>query len=381
MAGHRCAWAGLVALGLIALGFGGCGSKSRGQADLDCVVDEGLEICRGTRDADRYGSLTVDIDVSAEQSAFLVTATSSSYLVAEGIEDPHGDVALDFRDWADTDELLTAGIFFLGRQNAVLNWPVRGVDGALDSGRWRVELLTLTEDGARAPNASVDVVTQTKTDDDLSAGVLRVRVVFADGVDELDDVVAATEDAVDHWASIWAAHGLELDVTWATGTVDADLPFLSEGSPEVELEAALGTDHDVTVIVGESIGDWTEVLGEAGGIPGTLVATEHAAVGVSWLANSGADGAFDAQDIRIFGETMAHEVGHYAGLFHPVEADGSYRDALDDTEDCADSRSCERSLGRNNLFPYPICSLSGCMVQDELSGDQVEVLQRYVGVL
>ena len=165
MAGHRCAWAGLVALGLMVLGFGGCGSKSRGQADLDCVVDEGLEICRGTRDADRYGSLTVDIDVSAEQSAFLVTATSSSYLVAEGIEDPHGDVALDFRDWADTDELLTAGIFFLGRQNAVLNWPVRGVDGALDSGRWRVELLTLTEDGARAPNASVDVVTQTKTDE------------------------------------------------------------------------------------------------------------------------------------------------------------------------------------------------------------------------
>ena len=92
------------------------------------------------------------------------------------------------------------------------------------------------------------------------------------------------------------------------------------------------------------------------------------------------DGTFDDEDIRIFGETMAHEVNHYLGLFHPVEVDFARWDALGDTPNCSDESNCHEVLAENLMFPYPICSLTSCLPQETLTEQQKGVLHRYVGV-
>ncbi|MEC7983511.1 MAG: hypothetical protein VX278_00020, partial [Myxococcota bacterium] len=77
---------------------------------------------------------------------------------------------------------------------------------------------------------------------------------------------------------------------------------------------------------------------------------------------------------------LAHEAGHYLGLFHPHEVDYRSWDALEDTPDCEGSGVCDTSLQGNLMYPYPICSVSSCRPQEELTTDQTGVMHRYVGV-
>ena len=77
---------------------------------------------------------------------------------------------------------------------------------------------------------------------------------------------------------------------------------------------------------------------------------------------------------------LAHEIGHYMGLYHPVEASYNYWDALEDTVECGTWNACETQLGNNLMFPYPIC-YGACELQTEITSDQMGVLQRYTGTL
>lgn len=369
----------LVAAGLL-LGLGGCQSDGGKGFALDCRAEGIWERCTGAPRSSRTGELVVPLAVDGGRASFLLAARSSALLVVDTVEDPDGRTVLDYADWAAGDELLSAGILFLGRNEAALNWPVREEDGPLAAGDWTLRLLTLTADGRGLGGQEVAVETLAKADDRLDDGQLTVRVVYADGVDALPEVVAATEAATAVWADIWGAAGIALDLRYEVDGIDAALPSVSAGSAELARISGDASGTEVTLLVGESIGGEAQVLGESGGIPGPLSASAHGLVAVSWLSNAGADGRFDAEDLRIYGETMAHEVGHYLGLFHPVELDFSYRDALADTPDCGTTRGCEQQLAANNLFPYPVCGLGGCVVQDELTDDQVGVLQRYTGV-
>ncbi len=52
-----------------------------------------------------------------------------------------------------------------------------------------------------------------------------------------------------------------------------------------------------------------------------------------------------ADDATMLGRTLAHEIGHYLGLFHTSEADGSVLEALQDTPECR----IERDTDHNGL--------------------------------
>ncbi len=73
------------------------------------------------------------------------------------------------------------------------------------------------------------------------------------------------------------------------------------------------------------------LLGVASGIPGAL--------GITSNQNGvliGIDGHKQSGQIltQLLGETVAHEMGHLLGLFHPTESDGATFDPLDDTPQC-----------------------------------------------
>lgn len=70
------------------------------------------------------------------------------------------------------------------------------------------------------------------------------------------------------------------------------------------------------------------ILGIAGGIPGppAIHGTPHSGVALTLM---------DFRDSpRVLGQTMAHEGGHYLGLFHTTESGGTSHDPLPDTAQC-----------------------------------------------
>jgi len=325
------------------------------------------------------GTAIFEIEVGPEQTAFMVTAEASSLLATDSITDPSGEKVFYWEDWYTADSYLTAAVWPLA-SDMVLNWPIRPEDAALEAGTWKVEIAALNEKGLYQDGVKVTTHLQTKKDSDFTDGQIKVVIAFAEGVEEDAAVVGAIEAAVARWEEVWAEIGLNLQVRYATAEIESVLPYIGEGSTEVA-ELSEQTDSDeILMIIGERIDAEDVYYGVSGNIPGSLITTPRSAVTISWLANSGLDGEFSTEDIRLMGETMAHETSHYMGLFHPVETSFEAWDAVRDTEKCTNAIICEEMLGGNLMFPYPVCSALSCQPQFELTDIQTGIAHRYTGV-
>ena len=77
------------------------------------------------------------------------------------------------------------------------------------------------------------------------------------------------------------------------------------------------------------------ILGIAGGIPGppAIQGTVHSGVALTMMG-------FRDQPV-VLGQTMAHEGGHYLGLFHTSESGGTSHDPLPDTAQCKASNDAD----------------------------------------
>lgn len=329
---------------------------------------------------DRDGYIDIPVEVGPDATAFMVTVESREYPTLESVYDPSGDRVLHWEDWYYSDESLTSAFFWDGKVMS-FNWPVRADDGTLDRGTWTVRVSTLDSDGYYASNADVEVTVMTKGDGDFDRSDARVRIVWADGVDDDEEVVTAVKSSVERWREIWSSYGIELVESYHTSDLDADLGFTSTGSGDLEDNAERFDGQEMILVVGESIDGDAYTYGIAGGIPGSIEPNRFSWVTLSWLAHAGGNGRFSDDEIRLMGETAAHECGHFMGLFHPVESSFNYWDALDDTESCSNATTCENRLGDNLMFPYPICGWETCDPQGVLTDDQEGVAQRYIGAL
>jgi hypothetical protein len=352
-----------------------------------CTELEGLQTCWNTGRTNNQGILPVTVNVNSGAGAFLLTAfvTGDAYPSVEAIRSTSGGRELYWEDWYTSDYNLTAGILPLGNE-MMINWPVRAEDPSLSADKYTVDVAVIDAEGYYKLGEDVTYYTQVKQDDNFSTGTVNVRIVYVDDLGENTTITEATEDAVEIWRAIWSTYGLTLSVDYDTRPeVDAALPAMSRGSSDVNEISASGSDADVTVLIGDTVGGTTQIYGESGGIPGTLVEGKQSAVALSWITNAGGDGTFNNDDIQVYGETLAHEVGHYMGLFHPVDFNGNrpqYWDALADTDECTSSNNCDASLGENNMYPYPVCQgFNNCLEQQTLSTGQAGVLHRYTGAL
>ncbi len=91
------------------------------------------------------------------------------------------------------------------------------------------------------------------------------------------------------------------------------------------------------------------ILGIAGGIPGPpgVHGTAHSGVAVTM--------AGFRRSPRQLAQTMAHEGGHYLGLFHTTEAEGTAFDPLADTPECG----TENDRNRDGVVDYRECAERG----------------------
>ena len=244
------------------------------------------------------------------------------------------------------------------RPELVARWPDHPHQAATDlSGTWEFVL--------HGPyNRDAEVTVQQWVDPDPLTGTLHVQVVFTDGTGSRN---AEVEQAIAVWQDIWAPHGIEVVPYYQASSAPSACPDALDrydGNAIYEQMSAAGADHDLTLVICDTIdGELSSVS-----FGGPLVASRYAAVAIA-LTDSPS----------LMGQAMAHQVSHTIGLLHAEDDD------LSDTPDCTDD--CEEVLGKNNLYSAPVCrdgddpeAVDGCWVQDELTSEQVWLLQNWLGV-
>lgn len=269
---------------------------------------------------------------------------------------------------------------YLG-QVAVLDWPITPYDPVLvPGGRHAVELGLASQELGYVPGW-LELTVLLATDDEPGSGVLTVDLVHLGEMGTDPVWRAATAQAIAHWDTIFTERGITLvglertlsipSVGAPTGDDAAVWRHVAATGPPGLLRVVVSPDHP---------GDSDGVIGSAGGIPGALVPTGRTGVRVTPERICGVDGVCDPVELRLYGETLAHEVGHHLGLFHPVETSFDAWDALPDTVECGETDACEQSLGGNLMFPYTVCSLTACVAQDGVTPHQSEVLHHAIAV-
>jgi hypothetical protein len=335
-----------------------------------------------TENTGSLGEIDVPVEIDDQRSLMLVASTvaSAARVSVLSITDPAGATVFRWQDWYNEPRLLTNAIF-AERTGTAINWPVRAEDPPLVPGTYLLRLGTYAVDGITSrPGVDLEITTLTNRDRDLTRGVLSVVIVWAAGLAADAALVSATARAVDHWNDVWGAVGLGVTVRYVESTIDPALPRPSAMSGDLLRSASeLAEPGEVVVIVGETVDAGSDLYGVAGHIPGPIVPSPLGASVVGWLANAGGDGTFSDEDVRLYGEVLAHEVGHYLGLFHPVERTFDTWDALPDTPECRTEAACESMLGTNLMFPYSICDATSCLSTTVVTGAQRGVMQRFTG--
>lgn len=333
----------------------------------------------GTTGSDAAVSLQIPVD---GEGGMLLSfeAEGSSMVFVNQVTSPSGEVVLDAESEWSSDENRTMALYAAGVVS--FNWPILATD-ALEAGTWEVEAVSTDADGNYEGDAPIGFFGQLKGDDALENGLIHVDLVFVNGAGDEPEWVDAIDRAAERWRTIYADIGLTVEFeswTWDSG----DLAPPGFGNAQDYVAIAESTPfRSINLVITPEIAGQPDLYGIAGGIPGPLAATAVSAVTVSIATNAGPDLSFSNDEIRLLGETMAHESAHFAGLFHPVEyAEGGWDnfDAVDDTPRCSGESACYADLGENLMFPFPVCDDVTCAAQGDLTSGQGAVANRYTGV-
>jgi hypothetical protein len=333
---------------------------------------DGLRLLTHTVRPGPDGRAKVDVEVQDGETALLFTVDAGqdvrTWLM--NVWNPDGELVVDAKQvWEDDNNRATAAF---SDHTVTLPLPLDALAPALAPGVWRFDVR------ANDVEATLDLAVVLTTDppgDD----VLKVDLYATPGLEA--GWLAALDGAVDHWAdTIYAPVGVTLDV--ARLTTDAATRLSPPGGDDAATYAAIAAAralNRVPVLLLTEIRYDQPVLGLAGGIPGPLVATGSTAVAINVGEGAGRDGRYDAQETDLLGETLAHEVGHFLGLFHPMEIPEGDQpiaswDSLPDTPECAGFDACIQDLGDNLMFPTPVCTgdCSTFVSQTLLTANQVD---------
>lgn len=326
------------------------------------------------------GTAKVKIPIEKGETALLATVQVDPPLQAHFrlVEDPDKNEVFNAYQWNNSSLSKTNAGFVASV--ATLNWPVQEQDTILSKGNWLFEygVVDVDQKYTAAP-LLLDVLI--KEDSDFDSGDLVVSIVYTDDLEDDDNLRDAVDAAKEIWVELYSEMGIDVafgDYAYPESNLQA--PAFGEETAYIQI-AEDTEPRSINLVVSDLIdGVDEEIFGIAGDIPGPLVPTPRSGVQISALLAAGKDGAFDDEDIRLLAETMAHEVGHYLGLFHPVENTWDSWDVLSDTSKCDSEGECVIDLGDNLMFPFPVCAGASCTPQDMLTSEQSGVVNRNVAV-
>ncbi len=353
---------------------GGCKKRI-----LEGYVD-GVRWLQTRINSQRNGTARLELDVNPGETAMLVTAEVNEGYQAHfrTVYDPAATPVFQAFDWTGTEYSKTNAGYV--SDVSTLNWPVSEDDPGLSAGPYELEfgVVDANQEYVSQP-VFIDILL--KEDADISIGELQVDIIYTGGLEDDDDLRAAVDEAKGRWEELYATIGIDVDFDeLAYDKVDdVEPPAFGDAQAYSDISGSTSL-RTVNVVIAPAIVSYDEIFGIAGDIPGPLVPTGRSAVLISADLAAGPNGEFSAEERRLLAETMAHEVGHFLGLFHPVETSWETWDVLDDTPTCDNEFECVQELGDNLMFPFPVCAGFTCTPQDIITDEQSDVMHRYVGV-
>lgn len=213
-------------------------------------------------------------------------------------------------------------------------------DLPVEEGEYTLRLLMAVNNLPATVNCSVvnrvgDVSGSNTVDLDIVfVGVSDIVPGMTASAAESDDTVASILDGL---GSLWGDLGLEVGtVRYFDFDGDVDKYTVVDGEEEfgnLLREAGSGVHLTFFMVQDIDLGDGASILGLSGGPPGvaTVGGTSKSGVVIN-VANA----ASNPDEVALI---MAHEGGHFVGLFHPTEKAGDGHDPLGDTPECPDGNS------------------------------------------
>ncbi|MBF0603085.1 MAG: hypothetical protein HQL07_05260 [Nitrospirae bacterium] len=245
-------------------------------------------------------------------------------------------------------------------------------------GTWQYRLRNT---GASAKNFSVYITLRSGQTPGTATKLIVAPYLVAGTSFTATDVISA----LTHLVSVFAKNEITVEVRNLT-TIEGsrfkvvDLDFTN--TVTVDLISRGATDA-VNIFFVEDFLDYG-ALGIAAAVPGSMgLAGGHNGILIGMAPHA----VGSVLDTDFMGETAAHEMGHFLGLFHTSEYTGSSHDPVVDTPECSGSRDVNGSgsleveecagLGDDNLmFWTPFNSWMGIHpAQDVLTQDQRTVLR------
>ena len=145
-------------------------------------------------------------------------------------------------------------------------------------------------------------------------------------------------------STIYSNNGITLSVKDTITISESQYATVSSSFIDSTTSALVSQGSEDTVnlfFVEDQPSSETAILGVSAGIPGTMnIASSWNGV-INYLS---AHATGSTLNIQVLGETVAHEMGHWLGLFHTTEAAGSSFDPLSDTAQCPISLDGDLSL-------------------------------------
>jgi hypothetical protein len=247
------------------------------------------------------------------------------------------------------------------------------------------------------PNQAVTFTVTASRDGDLTRGTLAINLIRVGEITRSAENLKAVEAALEIMRQIYHSQlGVSLNVREFDIDGPLRLPLPIFGSEYYLPVSTLGPSPAINMVIAGALDyeDSEFILGVAGGIPGPPIPSRQSAVTVSLIVGAGADGEFSESDLVLLGQTMAHEAGHFLGLFHPIEIVELFEfsaifvndvDALEDTPICFTIVDCLLIPGLNSnlMYPSPIPNFfeeGTNIVQETLTPQQRAVVNRYVAI-
>lgn len=322
----------------------------------------------------------MDFNVEDGETHLLLTAQPEAGHEAyiDTLYGPGRSLILYAGDYWDSPRARTNGIF--ASAAPVFGAPSLPQDLPLSPGSYELTVGVVDSSAKFIGGVKLDVAIALKTDTDLAGGELLVNLVYAGGVDQDTTFMGGMETVLAKWRELYEQAGITIMVqesTWPDGELEP--PSLGSESEYLAISAA-SSFRTIDVVIVPEIALWDNLYGLTGHIPGSLESSPSAAVIASASLALGTNGTYDPGEKRLFAETLAHESGHYLGLFHPVETSWEEWDALDDTEGCSTEASCLEAMQDNLMFAFPYCDAGGCIPQTVLTEEQRLVMNMYPGI-
>ncbi len=388
---RRSSWHRVVGI-LIVLVLASCAvdSGDDNEEENDYTEQETVFDVSGITDAD--GSATVSFNVAEGTTKFSITARIDD---AQNIRFTELRSA-DGVDYLSPDglEISYAGTFFPWVNAASI--PSRSADPAVDDAQRFVATAEAVEDPnsrrSAAEGQTIVFTVNSKADRSLSSGQLLVNVFYVGEVGEDQTTRDVIGTALNNMRSLFS-NGAHITLSISEHDIEGPvlLPSPLEGSEFYLANTGSVISPALNIFIGGDIEGLSEeqgaeTLGLSAGIPGPPIPSQRSAVAISIFAGAGPDGIYSSEDVRILGETIAHESGHYLGLFHPVDFGGNTvvaNDPLGDTTTCSFITECvgDIELIDNLMFPSPVPDgEGGYRPQYIITAEQRDVLNRYIVV-